>query len=361
MLNTVEEAIEDIKAGKVIIVVDDEDREAEGDFICAAQDASPEVVNFMALEGRGLICTALSRERIEELHIGMMAQNNHSPFETAFTVSVEARHDTTTGISAADRSITSTRLADPKFVAKDFISPGHTFPLKAQDGGVLVRAGHTEAAVDLAKLAGKEPAGVICEIMNPDGTMARMPQLLVLAKKLDMKIISVEDLIIYRSKTEKLVERIFEKQVKTAFGEFKLIAFRDSVSAREHLVFIKGELNANEPSLVRVQLDNALSDSFGIDGNSIERGIKPIAEKGGVFVYLRPGGSQQERWERSLSIQEPELDTFSVQNHNRNLGIGCQILSDLGIHKLKLISHFIPTQSALKGFGLEIVETVEPE
>ena len=365
MLNTVEEALEDLKLGKMIIVVDDEDREAEGDFICAAEKCTPEMINIMATEGRGLICTALTEERIEELKLPMMPQTNTSEFDTAFTVSVDALKNTTTGISAWDRSITSIRLANPDCTIDDFVTPGHSFPLKARTGGVLVRAGHTEAAVDLARLAGFNPAGVICEIMNEDGTMARMPELKVIAKKIGMKIISVEDLIAHRRLTEKLVTKTLEKTVETRFGTFELKVYRDSVAQNEHLVFQKGEIESDKSVLVRVQVENILEDTFGIEGSvfssKFDEGLAKIQEEGGVFLYFRSLDNPVDLWGKYLGLKADE-ESEEEKSHNRydtrNLGIGSQILVDLGISKIKLLSSSGIPRTGLKGFGLEVTESV---
>ncbi len=364
MLNRVNEALDALKAGKMIIVIDDEDREAEGDFVCAAECCTPEMINFMARYGRGLICTALTEERIDQLNLPMMVQTNTSQHETAFTVSVDARKNTTTGISAWDRSITSIRLADSSFSATDFVTPGHSFPLKARNGGVLVRAGHTEAAVDLARLAGFAPAGVICEIMNEDGTMARMTQLRAIADEHQMMMISVEDLIAYRRQTEKLVTRVLEKEVKTRFGIFTLKIYRDSVAQNEHLVFQKGEISPDKVTLVRVQVENTLEDTFGIEGDifssKFEAGLSRIQEEGGVFLYFRSLDNPLNMWNKYLgNLEEDALDEEKSHHRydTRNLGLGSQILVDLGISKIRLLSSSGIPRTGLKGFGLEVVDT----
>jgi 3,4-dihydroxy 2-butanone 4-phosphate synthase/GTP cyclohydrolase II len=291
-LATISEAIEDIKAGKFVIVVDDEDRENEGDFIMAAEKVTADAINFMAVYGRGLICMPITGERLDALRIPMMASNNTSHFGTAFTVSVEAKYGTSTGISAADRAKTVQTLIDPKTKPEDIAMPGHMFPLRARDGGVLVRAGQTEATIDLARLAGLYPAGVCCEIMNEDGTMARLPQLEIIAKKLGLKIVSVADLIAYRYRHERLVTRVAEAKLPTPFGDFKVIAYKSSTDPDEHLAMVMGDVATDEPVLVRVHSQCLTGDVFHSlrcdCGEQIEIAMKRISDEGrGVVLYMR--------------------------------------------------------------------------
>ena len=294
-LATIPEAIEDIKAGKFVIVVDDEDRENEGDFIMAAEKVTADAINFMAVHGRGLICMPITGERLEALRIPMMASNNTSHFGTAFTVSVEAKFGTSTGISAADRATTVQMLIDPKTRPEDIAMPGHMFPLRARDGGVLVRAGQTEATVDLARLAGLYPAGVCCEIMNEDGTMARMPQLEIIAKKLGLKIVSVADLIAYRYRHERLVTRVAEAKLPTPFGNFKVIAYKSSTDPAEHIALVMGDVATDEPVLVRVHSQCLTGDVFHSlrcdCGEQIQIAMQKISQEGrGVVLYMRQEG-----------------------------------------------------------------------
>jgi 3,4-dihydroxy 2-butanone 4-phosphate synthase/GTP cyclohydrolase II len=373
-LDKIKDAIEDIRQGKIVIVVDDEDREAEGDFICAADLITPELINFMALHGRGLICTALTSERIDQLRLPMMVQNNTSQFETAFTVSVEAKVGTTTGISAQDRSLTSKKLADAQCSAYDFVTPGHTFPLRARTGGVLVRAGHTEAAVDLAQMAGRYPAGVICEIMNPDGTMARLPQLVVIAKELGLKLISIEDLITYRRNHEKLVECVASPEIPTKYGKFKAFTYVDKMSGAEHIALVSGSIMPDKITNVRVHSECLTGDAFGSlrcdCGEQLDFALEYMSINGGVVLYLRQHegrGIGLANKMRAYELQEQGYDTVDANTHlgfkpdQRSYGIGSQILSDLGVRKMNLLTNNPQKISGLKGFGIEVFETTKVE
>ena len=374
-LNTIEEAIEDIKNGKVIIVVDDEDRENEGDFLTAARNVTPEIINFMVTHGRGLVCAPLVEDRCDELGLDLMVQHNSAQFETPFTVSIDLiGHGTTTGISASDRSKTVKALIDPNTDPKELGKPGHIFPLRAKKGGVLRRAGHTEAAIDLSKLAGFEPAGLIVEILNEDGTMARLPQLMVLAKKFDMKIISIEDLINYRLKHESLVEEIVEIKMPTKHGEFKMKAFRQTTTGEEHLAIYKGEWKEDEPILVRVHsscFTGDILDSLRCDcGPQLGHALDKIEEAGkGVVLYMNQEGRGIGLVHKlqAYKLQEEGYDTVEAnvklgfQADQRDYGIGAQILRKLGIRKMKLMSNNPKKRTGLMGYGLEIVETVPIE
>jgi len=374
MLDTIESAIEDIKAGKLVIVVDDEDRENEGDFIAAAEKVTPEVINFMSKYGRGLICAPLTEDRCDELKLDLMVNNNTSLHETAFTVSVDLLgHGCTTGISAHDRAKTVQALINPKTKPSDLGRPGHIFPLRAKKGGVLRRTGHTEATIDLARLAGFAPAGVLVEIMNEDGTMARLPELQEIAKKFSLKIISIKDLIEYRLKTDSLIEEIVKVDMPTKFGHFKLIAFRDksSLQSGEHLALIKGEWKKDEPVLVRVHSSCFTGDilgSFRCDCGEQLHGAMQMVEKAGkgVVLYMNQEGRGIGLLNKlkAYKLQEEGMDTVEANLHlgfgmdDRDYGVGAQILRFLGATKLKLISNNPRKRAGLKGYGLEIVETV---
>ncbi|MDX1445006.1 bifunctional 3,4-dihydroxy-2-butanone-4-phosphate synthase/GTP cyclohydrolase II [Lishizhenia sp.] len=374
-LNTIEEALEDIKAGKVIIVVDDEDRENEGDFLTAARNCTPEVINFMATEGRGLICAPLLEEKCDELGLDLMVKTNSAAYETAFTVSVDLNgHGCTTGISASDRSKTVKALIDPNIDPSELGKPGHIFPLRAKKGGVLRRAGHTEAAVDISRLAGFEPAGVIVEILNEDGTMARLPQLMEIAKKHDLKIISIEDLIKYRIQKETLITREVSVKMPTKLGDFDLYAYVNKNTGEEHLALVKGEWTEDEPVLVRVHSSCITGDIFGSCrcdcGPQLDAAMEQINEEGkGVIVYMNQEGRGIGLMNklRAYKLQEEGLDTVEA-NHKlgfksdqRDYGIGAQILRDLNVRKMRLMSNNPKKRTGLIGYGLEIVENVPLE
>ena len=370
-LNSIQEAIEDIRKGKVIIVVDDEGRENEGDFLTAANNATPEVINFMATHGRGLICAALTEERCAELRLEMMVSQNTSSHDTAFTVSVDLIKGCTTGISASDRSKTMLSLVDPEIKPEDFARPGHIFPLRAKSGGVLRRAGHTEATVDLARIAGFEPAGVLVEIMNEDGSMARLPELLELAKKFDLKIISIEDLIKYRLENDSLITREVEVDLPTQFGDFNLIAYTQKNTGEQHLALVKGEFNSEEPVFVRVHSSCMTGDIFGSCrcecGPQLQAAMKTIEEAGkGVIIYMNQEGRGIGLLNKlkAYKLQEEGYDTVDAnvklgfKMDERDYGVGAQIIRDLGVRKLKLMTNNPTKRAGLIGYGLEIVENI---
>lgn len=375
MLDNIESAIEDIKTGKLVIVVDDEDRENEGDFIIAARFASPEVINFMSKHGRGLICAALVEDRCDELGLELMVNNNTALHETAFTVSVDLLgHGCSTGISAHDRSKTIQALIDPNTKPSDFGKPGHIFPLRAKKGGVLRRVGHTEAAIDLSRLAGLEPAGVLVEIMNDDGTMARLPQLIEVAKKFDFKIISIEDLIEYRIKRDSLIEEVVRVEMPTKYGDFKLIAFKEKHSSNEHLALIKGEWGKEEPIMVRVHSSCFTGDILGSlrcdCGEQLHAAMKMVQKEGkGAILYMNQEGRGIGLLNKlkAYRLQEEGMDTVEANLHlgfqmdQRDYGIGAQMLRHLGISKLKLISNNPKKRVGLIGYGLEIVDNIPIE
>jgi len=374
-LNTIEEALEDIKAGKVIIVVDDEDRENEGDFLTAARNCTPEIINFMATEGRGLICAPLLEEKCEELGLDLMVKSNSAVYETAFTVSVDLNgHGCTTGISASDRSKTVQALIDPNIDPSELGKPGHIFPLRAKKGGVLRRAGHTEAAVDISRLAGFEPAGVIVEILNEDGTMARLPQLMEIAKKHDLKIISIEDLIKYRIQKETLVTREVAVKMPTKFGDFDLYAYTNKNTGEEHLALVMGEWDEDESVMVRVHSSCLTGDIFGSCrcdcGPQLDAAMQQINDEGkGVIVYMNQEGRGIGLMNKlkAYKLQEEGLDTVEAnlklgfKSDQRDYGIGAQILRDLNVRKMKLMSNNPKKRTGLIGYGLEIVENVSLE
>ena len=374
-LNTIEEALADIKAGKVIIVVDDEDRENEGDFVTAARNATPDVVNFMATHGRGLICASITEERCKELNLDMMVSKNTSSHETPFTISVDLLgHGCTTGISASDRSKTIQALINPKTKPEDLGRPGHIFPLKAKQGGVLRRAGHTEATVDISSLAGFEPAGVLVEIMNEDGTMARLPNLFKIAEKFDLKIISIEDLIKYRLSKETLIERQVAVNLPTERGNYRLVAYRQLNTDQEHLAIVKGTWDKDEPVLARVHSSCLTGDIFGSCrcdcGQQLHKALKMIEEAGkGVLVYINQEGRGIGLLNKlkAYKLQEEGMDTVEAnialgfKMDERDYGVGAQILRDLGVTKMKLMSNNPTKRAGLIGYGLEIVENVPIE
>jgi 3,4-dihydroxy 2-butanone 4-phosphate synthase/GTP cyclohydrolase II len=371
----IEEAIADIRLGKAVIVVDDEDRENEGDFVTAARNATPEMINFMATHGRGLICAPLTEERCGELGLELMVRDNTALHETPFTVSVDLKgRGTTTGISASDRSKTMLALIDPAIRAEDLARPGHIFPLKARKGGVLRRTGHTEAAVDLARLAGFEPAGLIVEILNEDGTMARLPQLREIARRFDLKLISIEDLVAYRMRTERLVERQVDVQLPTTHGDFQLIAYRQTTTGEEHMALVKGTWDPKEPVLVRVHSSCVTGDIFGSCrcdcGPQLHKAMELIEAEGrGVIVYMQQEGRGIGLLNKlkAYKLQEQGADTVEAnlmlgfEMDARDYGVGAQVLHDLGVRKMRLMTNNPRKRTGLVGYGLEIVENVALE
>ncbi|HEU0110042.1 MAG TPA: bifunctional 3,4-dihydroxy-2-butanone-4-phosphate synthase/GTP cyclohydrolase II [Flavisolibacter sp.] len=372
MLNTIESAIEDIKAGKLVIVVDDEDRENEGDFITASRNVTPEVINFMSKYGRGLICVSLLEDRCQELGLELMVNNNTALHETAFTVSVDLLgHGCSTGISAHDRSKTIQALIDPSTKPEELGKPGHIFPLRAKKGGVLRRAGHTEAAVDLARLSGFEPSGVLVEIMNDDGSMARLPELIAIAQKFDFKIISIKDLIEYRIKRDSLIDEIVRVDMPTQFGHFKLVAFQEKNSSNEHLALIKGTWQPNEPVMVRVHSSCFTGDILGSlrcdCGEQLHKAMQMVEAEGkGVILYMNQEGRGIGLVNKlkAYRLQEEGMDTVEANLHlgfqtdQRDYGVGAQILRHLGVTKLRLISNNPKKRVGLIGYGLEIVDNL---
>jgi 3,4-dihydroxy 2-butanone 4-phosphate synthase / GTP cyclohydrolase II len=369
--DSVEEVIEDIRQGRIVIVVDDEDRENEGDLTVAAAKVTPETINFMAKYGRGLICLAMMGERLDELHIPMMVGENTSKFGTAFTVSIEARHGVTTGISAADRAKTILTAIDPKTHSSDLARPGHVFPLRARSGGVLMRAGQTEASVDLARLAGLYPAGVICEVMNEDGTMARVPDLMKVARQHGIKIVTVADIIAYRLRNEMFVKPVAESEFPTQFGDFKIVVFENLLDQENHIALVKGAIDGDSEVTVRVHSQSTMADVFyslrNGGRNELQTALKAIQDAGkGVLIYLR----QEEKGKsladeiRSYAIQNAGADPaesglpFNPDIDLRTYGIGAQILRSLGVRRIRLLTNHPKKIVGLQGYGLTVVEQV---
>jgi 3,4-dihydroxy 2-butanone 4-phosphate synthase/GTP cyclohydrolase II len=370
----VEDAVADIAAGKVIIVVDDEDRENEGDLTCAAEKITPDIVNFMARHGRGLICMPMAEERLRELDVPLMVEKNTTPYGTAFCVAVDAKEGVTTGISAADRARTILACADPRTRPSDLARPGHVFPLMAARGGVLKRAGQTEAAVDLCRLAGLRPAGVICEVMKEDGSMARVPELMEFAREHGLKVLSIASLIQYRLQKERLVRRIAQTNLPTVCGGFELIAFRSDIEEKTHLALVLGEPKLDEPVLVRVHSECLTGDVFGSlrcdCGKQLAKAMELIAAEGkGVVIYLRQEGRGigLENKLRAYELQDQGKDTVEANESlgfkadHRDYGIGAQMLCDLGVNRIRIMTNNPKKFIGLKGFGLDIVERIPLE
>ena len=368
---SIEDAAADIRDGRMIIIVDDEDRENEGDLVCAAEKVTPEIINFMATHARGLVCMPLTEERCDELHLTMQVADNTSFLGTAFTVSIEARKGVTTGISASDRATTILTAVDPQTRPQDLARPGHIFPLRARTGGVLVRPGQTEASVDVARIAGLYPAGVICEIMNPDGTMARLPELEEFARRHDFKIISVADLVRYRIRKETLVRRAVETEMQTVYGRFRAVAFENVINGEVHLAMVMGDVSTPEPVLVRVHTENVTFAMFGSligdTGFQLQTSLEKIAAAGrGVVLYLRQREHNLDlvhqlktyalMQERGLNAQEASVETG--YGANRDYGVGAQILHELGLRRILLLTNHPPKVAALEGFELEVVGNV---
>ena len=370
-LATIDEAVDEIRNGRMIIIVDDEDRENEGDLVCAAELVTPEIISFMAIHGRGLICLPLTEERCDELQLHPQTSDNTSSMGTAFTISIEAKSGVTTGISAADRAKTILTAVDPASRASDLARPGHVFPLRAKRGGVLVRVGQTEASVDIARIAGLAPAAVICEIMNDDGTMSRMPELEVFAEKHGLKIISVADLVRYRIEKETLVKRVLESDLPTDHGAFKAIIFENEMNGETHVAMVMGDVETTEPVLVRVQTENVTFAMFGSTlgeaSRAMQASLQKISEAGrGVILYLRQRENNLDlvnqlrtyalMQEKNIDFQTAKRETGYGKLHD--YGIGAQILKDLGVKKIRLLTNHPPRVSAIEAFDLEITDIV---
>ncbi|MFL1896267.1 3,4-dihydroxy-2-butanone-4-phosphate synthase [Aquimarina sp. 2-A2] len=369
-LNTIQEAIDDIRQGKVIIVVDDEDRENEGDFLAAAEKVTPEMINFMATHGRGLICAPLTEKRCEELKLNMMVGNNTDPLETAFTISVDLKGEgVTTGISASDRAKTVNALTNPNTKPHELARPGHIFPLKAKQGGVLRRTGHTEAAIDFARLAGLKPAGVIVEIMNEDGTMARLPQLVEVARKFDIKLVSIEDLVAYRMQHDSLIEKKEDFDIVTRFGEYRLRAYKQTTNNQIHIALTKGQWADNEPVLTRVNSTLFNNDILGTLTNNADKRLDAMFQRinnegKGVIIFINQESQSLNLLNRLKGLKELQngkevVKAPAIIMDSKDFGIGAQILHDLNVHKLRLVSNSVQQKRVgMIGYGLEIMEYV---